>query len=47
MVPWGGEIKWKMWSIVGGKRFWRFSKNGQFTYMRDSGGKTKNIPKMT
>ena len=36
----GGEIKGKMGSIVGGKRFLRFFKNGQFTKMCNSGGKT-------
>ena len=43
-IPWGGEIRAENGSIVGEKRFLRFSKNGQFTDMCNSGGKTPKTP---
>ena len=38
----GGEIKYDFGSILLGKRFLRFSKNGQFMQMGYTVGKTKN-----
>ena len=43
----GGEIAFKKGSMLLGKRFSRFSKNGQFKCMRNTVGKTKKIPKIT
>ena len=42
----GGEITSDFWSILLGKRFLRFFKNGQFNSMRSSGGKTIKIQKI-
>ena len=40
----GGEIRAENGSIVGEKRFLRFTKIGQFTDMRNSDGKTPKTP---